>query len=672
MQFYKFTGINTDESWTQANGNRQVMHDNISELSLKSRTFNEKLGGKAFFFMTRATDRTFVAGAICAKAMDISAQIQSYLDMLNLKVKDIQMEEITLTTTFTLLRTADRLDYIEDDDEILEQFGLDKLTGRFCRNLDYGENLIQSANKTAIYKYAESYLMKAPLVAELDRIYMGRSKGRTNGHPVHYMVQTDDADTRRGACQLLLQALYANHRLCNKRYCFVDFFPGEGISEATYEQLYKANAGGTVIVRYLTDTDAEDNYADAGRDTIESLCKIMKKYAHQVLTVFCLPRECTKSKEAFYENLGTTSIVELKEDFVSGEPAKQFLKMLAREAHVRTDKRLFAKLKPENSYLAPELRELFDSWYNEKIKTDVYPQYKEFATVKRAIQKAAPKGSAYDELMDMIGLSEAKKIIEQALNYYKAQKLFANKGMTMDRPAMHMVFTGNPGTAKTSTARLFARIMKENNLLSKGRMIEVGRGDLVGKYVGWTAPIIQKKFKEAEGSVLFIDEAYSLVDGRDGSFGDEAINTIVQEMENHRSDVVVIFAGYPDEMERFLQKNPGLRSRIAFHVPFADYSVDELCDIASLIAQKSGLRLEEQAQEKLETVFAAARKESDFGNGRYARNIIEKAKMAQATRLLAKDYACVGREDIATLCAEDIELPQPLTPIHTIPMGFSA
>ena len=237
---------------------------------------------------------------------------------------------------------------------------------------------------------------------------------------------------------------------------------------------------------------------------------------------------------------------------------------------------------------------------------------------------------------------------------------------------MHMVFTGNPGTAKTSTARLFARIMKENNLLSKGRLIEVGRGDLVGKYVGWTAPIIQKKFKEAEGSVLFIDEAYSLVDGRDGSFGDEAINTIVQEMENHRSDVVVIFAGYPDEMERFLQKNPGLRSRIAFHVPFADYSVDELCDIASLIAQKSGLRLEEQAQEKLETVFAAARKESDFGNGRYARNIIEKAKMAQATRLLAKDYACVGREDIATLCAEDIELPQPLTPIHTIPMGFSA
>ena len=119
--------------------------------------------------------------------------------------------------------------------------------------------------------------------------------------------------------------------------------------------------------------------------------------------------------------------------------------------------------------------------------------------------------------------------------------------------------------------------MKENRLLSKGNLIEVGRGDLIGKYVGWTAPMIQKKFKQAEGGVLFIDEAYSLVDDRDGSYGDEAINTIVQEMENHRDNVVVIFAGYPDKMESFLQKNPGLRSRIAFHVPFDDYSTEELC-----------------------------------------------------------------------------------------------
>lgn len=222
---------------------------------------------------------------------------------------------------------------------------------------------------------------------------------------------------------------------------------------------------------------------------------------------------------------------------------------------------------------------------------------------------------------------------------------------------MHMVFTGNPGTAKTSVARLFARIMRENGLLSRGRIVECGRGDLVGKYVGWTAQIIQKKFMEARGGVLFIDEAYSLVDDREGSFGDEAINTIVQEMENHRDDVVVIFAGYPDKMEQFLQKNPGLRSRIAFHVPFADYSARNLCDIARLIAKKKGLTLSEDACEKLYHVFDAARSERDFGNGRFARNVVERAKMAQASRLLTMDVEALSSRDVTTISAADITLP---------------
>ena len=396
----------------------------------------------------------------------------------------------------------------------------------------------------------------------------------------------------------------------------------------------------------------------------------MKKYRHQVLTVFCLPRECTTSKDIFYENLGNTSIVEFKEEFVSGECAKEFLKGLAKDRKIRTDKNLFERLEAEKGYLAPDLHNLFDDWYNNKLKTVVYPQYRDVVTAKCEVIKAAPKGSAYDELSHMIGLNEAKKMINQALNYYKAQKLFADKGMKNDHPAMHMIFTGNPGTAKTTVARLFARIMKENNLLSKGNLIEVGRGDLVGKYVGWTAPTIQKKFKEAQGSVLFIDEAYSLVDDRDGSFGDEAINTIVQEMENHRNDVVVIFAGYPDKMESFLQKNPGLRSRIAYHVPFSDYDTESLCEIAKLIAKQKGLKFTKEAFEKLYGLFDAARTGSDFGNGRFVRNVIEKAKMAQATRLLTMDFDSVGSEDITTITSEDIELPKESTKPKTKQIGF--
>jgi SpoVK/Ycf46/Vps4 family AAA+-type ATPase len=258
----------------------------------------------------------------------------------------------------------------------------------------------------------------------------------------------------------------------------------------------------------------------------------------------------------------------------------------------------------------------------------------------------------------MVGLADAKAVIQKALNYYKMQRLYESKGIKRDTPAMHMVFSGNPGTAKTTVARLFARIMKENGLLSKGQLIEVGRGDLVGKYVGWTAQTVQAKFKEAKGGVLFIDEAYSLVDDRDGSYGDEAINTIVQEMENHRSDVVVIFAGYPDKMEGFLDKNPGLRSRIAFHVPFADYSSAELCQIAEMLSKKNGMKLEKEALDKLEGVFEAARSNTDFGNGRYVRNIFEQAKMNQASRLLEKDFDDITSDEITTITEEDIVIPE--------------
>ena len=223
-----------------------------------------------------------------------------------------------------------------------------------------------------------------------------------------------------------------------------------------------------------------------------------------------------------------------------------------------------------------------------------------------------------------------------------------------------MIFSGNPGTAKTTVARLFARIMRENGLLSRGQLVEVGRGDLVGKYVGWTAPIVKEKFKAASGGVLFIDEAYSLVDGRDGSYGDEAINTIVQEMENHRADVVVIFAGYPDKMDGFLQKNPGLRSRIAFHIPFADYNSSELCQIADMLSKKNGMTIEKKALDKLEKAFDMAKADHDFGNGRYVRNVFEQAKMNQASRLLEKDFESITADEITTITVDDIILPEDL------------
>ena len=218
-----------------------------------------------------------------------------------------------------------------------------------------------------------------------------------------------------------------------------------------------------------------------------------------------------------------------------------------------------------------------------------------------------------------------------------------------------MVFLGNPGTGKTTVARLLAQILKDNNILSVGDLVEVGRADLVGEYVGWTAKLVKKKFEEAVGSVLFIDEAYSLLDGDHNTYGTEAINTIVSEMENHRSDVVVIFAGYPKEMKEFLEKNPGMKSRLSYHIEFNNYSADELYRITELMAKRIGMKFGNGVKEKLISIYNAEKDVETFGNGRFARNIFEHALMNQGAGIIDGDIDFLTNDELRTIKAEDIK-----------------
>ena len=158
-------------------------------------------------------------------------------------------------------------------------------------------------------------------------------------------------------------------------------------------------------------------------------------------------------------------------------------------------------------------------------------------------------------------MTEQKALIEQIIAAHRVQKMRMDMNLDRQKAALHMCFTGTPGTAKTTVARLIAQILARDGVLKTGRFVECGRADLVAKYVGWTAKAVRAKFREARGGVLFIDEAYSLSDGEHATFGEEAINTIVQEMENNRDNVIVIFAGYPDKMKYFLDHNEGLRTR---------------------------------------------------------------------------------------------------------------
>ena len=269
-------------------------------------------------------------------------------------------------------------------------------------------------------------------------------------------------------------------------------------------------------------------------------------------------------------------------------------------------------------------------------------------------EESRREGAAREELDSMIGLPSAKEVINKAIAKYKLDKIRKDRGIPNAVSTMHMVFTGNPGTAKTTVARLCARILSDEKILATGNFVEVGRGDIIGDHVGSTAKLVKKAFREAQGGVLFIDEAYSLCDRHEGSFGDEAINTIVQEMENHRDDVVVIFAGYPKPMADFLERNPGMKSRIAFNVGFEDYSTDELCEITKLMLSKKHMAVTAEAMDKIRSNCDAAKVSPDYGNGRYIRKLLEEAEMNMAARISGLPEDRLTDELITTIDACDI------------------
>ncbi|MCW2632891.1 MAG: CbbX protein, partial [Pseudonocardia sp.] len=257
---------------------------------------------------------------------------------------------------------------------------------------------------------------------------------------------------------------------------------------------------------------------------------------------------------------------------------------------------------------------------------------------------------------DLVGLEPVKSRISEIAALLLVDKVRERFGISTTRPNLHMSFTGSPGTGKTTVAMRMADLLYKLGYLRKGHLVSVTRDDLVGQYVGHTAPKTKEVIKRAMGGVLFIDEAYYLYRAEnERDYGQESIEILLQIMENNRDDIVVIMAGYADRMSTFFKANPGMSSRIAHHIDFPDFTIDELEQIGAMMTEQLGYQLSKPAEKALREYLELRVEQPRFANARSVRNAVERARLRQARRLVEGEHTKVDREALTTLDAEDFE-----------------
>lgn len=628
------------------------------EINLLTTTHNSKFPSIPIVVIVRLNTKTVFAVSALPDDYDGDEAIDytTFLESVNLKYSGMEIEEITFTFFMSALESASKQGFLEEKSDVFDILSLsinsDSMEEKICKGIKSEEEAKATAKELTCFP---------EFALEVERICEKTSK-KFLAHPVQYIIMGDDEKSVDKLIDTLVSVLYFKNRLNSLRIGFYlqkDDARYRISRDIDIDELYSIQRESTVVVS-LNDNAREgiDVVRNSDSEFIEELSNEILKNHRTTLSIIKMPRKAESILTELTKSLQGIRFVVLKENLMDKEQSIAFLKTLAADAGFLSEApSLIEELGVEEKCYYPEdLHSIFDEWFSEYLIEQRFPQYKNSLKCKKELS-VRPKGSAYEELMSMIGLDKAKKTLNEILSYYKLQETYKKIGAKANITSRHMVFTGNPGTAKTTCARLFSAIMKDNKLLESGVFIEAGRADICDRYVGGTAPRVRDLFKKAQGGVLFIDEAYSLVDYKKGLYGDEAINTIVQEMENRRDSVIVIFAGYPEEMEVFLERNPGLNSRIAFHINFDDYTETELYEILKLFTAKNNFILDGDVMEQVLPIFKKAICNRDFGNGRFVRNLFEKALMKQASRLVEQDYMNLDKNTLSTLKAIDFESP---------------
>ncbi len=485
---------------------------------------------------------------------------------------------------------------------------------------------------------AKEFNLDISVREEIHRILTSLKKPPMFEGPLqHYRIRTESLGDGHFAVRFLIQALYAQQLLLSRRSLIIGVYRiGREISETRLKMMLRDLRGGTCVL-IATDMDLLQN-PETQKQQKRILRQVLREYQKDVLFVV-MEQNTVSAQKWIPENMPFLSL-RVKDPVQDGKDGKA-----AGTGEDRKTGEDGKAGKRERGAAETKSRQAAES-------SGKNPGTKD----PKTMDPKADARSAAEQLDHLVGLTSVKELISDLTAAAHIRELRRKAGLPEISSSMHMVFTGNPGTAKTTVARLIAQLLHENDLLPTEKMVECGRSQLVGEYVGWTAVQVRERFEEARGGVLLIDEAYALANDS-GKFGQEAIDTIVQEMENRRNDTVVIFTGYPEPMEAFLEKNEGLRSRIGFRLKFPDYTAEELLEILHYMAAERGYSLTPEAARSASEVFAEAAKTKNFGNGRFVRSLLEQAELAQAHRLepLAKAGQTLSREQLSQLTGPDLQ-----------------
>lgn len=653
MIFYKFTCSNQEKEVVT---DKAIVTGMIKQdLDAYRKFCEESQDDDIFLFIVCDEGNRLQFDVIFKKSLDkvdmVEATAQEFIKRLKKNFEQISRKEISLDTLINDLHNADDEKFIENVNDIRTKYNIN-YGSRIC----FKEYMINKKffSQDEMLNICNKKVPNEQLKEEIKRIYMPRETDGF-GVPVHYILNMQE-QAGQEAAKILVDSLHSNERMLRDKYMVLNTSMLCHIGMDLFLEISSAfdiNDGGVVVISSNMEID-ETNCYSREQEVLEMICQVCKLANREITFIFQLYSLKNGQLNYIKNNLSDMSFVEVQDTSLRDEMARNFLEKLAKKYKIQETQSLFKLIEPQKSYKAFELENIFKNWQKNYMQTVQFPQYSMFVKEEKIVEKEVSVNDGYHELNNLIGQENIKKIVTDFINYAKLQQVCKSENMKVMQFSRHMCFVGNPGTAKTTVARIIAKIMKEEGLLSNGRLIEVGRADIVSKFVGGTAPKVKELFKKAYGNVLFIDEAYSLCDGRDRLFGDEAINAIVQEMENNRENLVVIFAGYKDEMQRFLDRNSGLRSRIAFEVEFPDYSEDELIKIAEFHAKKMDIDIS-QCEEKIREIISLNKDDKNFGNGRFVRNILEKARMKQATRLVNENLLHTSK--MRELLPEDIDMP---------------